>query len=42
MRTTPKRTPVNKHKSARAFKSAVGRTKAPNIAPPPMRGGQRM
>lgn len=33
---------VNKGSSARKFRSNVGRTKAANVAPPPMRGGWRM
>lgn len=33
---------VNKAKSARNFRSKSGRTKAANIAPPPMRGGYRL
>lgn len=37
-----KRRPVNKYRSAHHFKRAVGRTKAVNIAPGPMRGGIRL
>lgn len=33
---------VNKGKSARKFRSNVGRTKRINVAPPPMRGGYRI
>lgn len=33
---------VNKSKSASRFRRQVGRTKAANIAPPPMRGGIRL
>lgn len=36
------RHPVNKGKSARKFKKAVGRTKAANVAAAPMRGGWRL
>lgn len=32
----------NKRRSARKFRRNVGRTKAINIAPPPMRGGFRI
>lgn len=33
---------VNKHKAARQFRGQSNRTKAINIAPPPMRGGYRL
>ena len=33
---------VNKAKSARKFRKQAGRTKAANVAPPPMRGGIRL
>lgn len=36
------RNPVSKSASARSFKRNVGRTKRPNIAPNPMRGGWRL
>ncbi|WNK14539.1 MAG: hypothetical protein [Microvirus sp.] len=36
------RHPVNKQKSASKFRNQVGRTKRPNIAPPPTRGGYRL
>lgn len=36
------RRPVNKHRAARGFKKAIGRTKQLNIAPRPMRGGIRL
>lgn len=36
------RRPVNKGRSARKFRSQAGRTKAPNVAPPPARGGFRL
>lgn len=35
------RNPVNKYKSAKTFKAKARTTKAPNVAPPPMRGGIR-
>ena len=35
------RKPVSKHGSASKFRKQVRHTKAPNIAPPPMRGGYR-
>lgn len=41
MRAT-KRMPVNKATSARFFRKNSERTKAPNMAPPPMRGGYRL
>ncbi|WNK12926.1 MAG: hypothetical protein [Microvirus sp.] len=37
-----KRRHVSKHKSARKFSNNIRRTKAANIAPPPMRGGYRL
>ena len=37
-----KRSGVNKHASAGAFRQNVQRTKIVNIAPPPMRGGYRL
>lgn len=36
------RKPVSKNRSARRFRSNVGRTKRVNVAPPPMRGGLRI
>lgn len=36
-----KRAPVRKGRSAGKFRKQVGRTKAANVAPPPMRGGYR-
>lgn len=36
-----KRMPVNKGSSARQFRAQSSRTKAPNMAPPPNRGGYR-
>jgi len=36
------RNPVNKAKSARSFRKDGQRTKAPNMAGPPMRGGFRL
>lgn len=36
-----RRKPVNKHSSAKEFRKNVGRTKAINIKPKPMRGGIR-
>lgn len=33
---------VNKGRAARGFRRAVGRTKRPNIAQAPMRGGWRL
>lgn len=36
------RSGVNKHRSAGKFKSQARRSKAPNVAPPPMRGGWRL
>lgn len=32
---------ANKRKSARRFRKNARRTKAPNMAPPPQRGGYR-
>lgn len=37
-----KRKPVQKQRSARAFRNNVQTTKAANIQPPPMRGGWRL
>ncbi|WNK13266.1 MAG: hypothetical protein [Microvirus sp.] len=37
-----KRFSVNKHKSANKFRSNIKRTKAPNVAGGPMRGGWRL
>lgn len=37
-----KRHAVNKHYSAKQFRNNVSRTKAPNMAPGPMRGGIRL
>lgn len=37
-----KRSPVNKHKSAGKFRHQAGRTKLPNMAAAPMRGGWRL
>lgn len=37
-----KRRPVNKNRSARKFRSHIGRTKRMNVAPAPMRGGFRI
>lgn len=37
-----RRAPVNKSRSAKQFKSNIKRTKAPNAAPLPTRGGYRM
>lgn len=36
------RRPVNKSRSAAQFRSDSHRTKAVNLAPPPMRGGYRL
>lgn len=36
------RKPVSKSHSAKKFRRAVGRTKAANVAPMPMRGGIRL
>lgn len=36
------RQPVNKHRSAKAFKRNMSRTKAPNMKAAPMRGGIRL
>lgn len=33
---------VSKHRSARKFRKQMGRTKAVNVAPAPMRGGIRL
>lgn len=37
-----RRSPVNKGRSARQFRSKVGRTKALNMRGAPMRGGIRL
>ena len=37
-----KRIPQNKSSGASTFKRQIGRTKAPNLAPPPQRGGYRL
>lgn len=37
-----RRVPVNKSRSARQFRSNVGRTKAANVQAGPMRGGWRL
>lgn len=37
-----RRFPVNKGRSAAQFRRKAGRTKAPNVAPPPQRGGYRL
>lgn len=37
-----KRSPVNKRRSARKFRSQSKRTKAPNLNVNPMRGGWRL
>lgn len=37
-----RRMSVNKASSSRSFRSSVGRTKAANVRPMPMRGGWRM
>lgn len=37
-----KRRSMNKRSAARQFNRATSRTKAINIAPPPMRGGYRL
>lgn len=37
-----RRYPVNKQRAARKFRSQIGRTKAINIRPKPMRGGFRL
>lgn len=37
-----KRHSVNKRSAARSFNKSVGKTKAINIAPRPMRGGYRL
>jgi len=36
-----KRTRTNKYRSAKQFRSNSRRTKAPNMSPPPNRGGFR-
>lgn len=35
------RAPVSKHKSSRSFSHKMNKTKSPNNAGPPMRGGWR-
>jgi hypothetical protein len=42
MRSTPRRQPTNKRKGAKDFRRIGATTKAPNLAPPPMRGGFRL
>lgn len=42
MRGSPRRMGVNKYRSASQFRSQTRRTKAPNIAMGPMRGGWRL
>lgn len=42
MRGTPKRIPVHKGHSAKKFRHQLGRTKAANMRPAPMRGGYRL
>lgn len=37
-----KRKPVNKHKSAKQFRKNTMKTKKPNMAAAPMRGGWRL
>lgn len=37
-----RRRPVNKHKSARSFRSSTKHTRRINVAPAPMRGGIRL
>lgn len=37
-----KRRPVSKRRSAGKFRRQISRTKAPNVAPRPMRGGYRL
>lgn len=37
-----RRSHVNKHRSASKFRSATRKTKAPNVAAGPMRGGWRL
>lgn len=39
---TSYRSRVNKGRSAAQFRRQAGKTKARNIAPPPMRGGYRL
>lgn len=36
------RSPVNKSRSAKKFRSQARRTKGANVSPPPMRGGFRL
>jgi len=42
MEDVTKRKPVNKTESAKSFRQKSTRTKAINVAPPPMRGGWRL
>lgn len=37
-----KRTPVRKNRSVRKFRKSASRTKAPNVAMAPQRGGWRL
>jgi len=37
-----KRKATNKYRSAKQFRGNSRRTKAPNMAPPPQRGGYRL
>lgn len=37
-----RRSPQNRHSGARSFNHRSSKTKAINIAPPPMRGGYRL
>lgn len=37
-----RRHPVNKGYAAKKFRGNMKRTKAPNVAPPPQRGGYRL
>lgn len=37
-----RRSPVNKHKSAKRFRNDTRHTKAPNMVNAPMRGGWRL
>lgn len=34
--------PTNKRKSAKKFRKTASKTRAANMAPPPMRGGYRL
>lgn len=42
MRGSPVRKAVNKRKGARSFRAESRRTKSPNMAPAPQRGGFRL